>query len=367
MTNLFSIRSLTRKLVTSDVPRLDAIILNAGIGGWSGLDWPVAVKTMLQDFRRATTWPAFKLGIVGLTASPQFPPSSDGTKREEPALAEVFTANVFGHYMLAHWLMPLLGACDAGSPGKLVWISSVEASARHYNPSDPQGFVSNAAYEHTKRMTDYLALSSTYPAARRSVDTFFSTRQRDPEAARPALSRPNVQVSHPGIVVTTIISLYWIVQQAYLLGINLARLLGAPWSTVNPYPAAASATFLALASAETLEEKEREDTGGQGKWGTAISRLGEVSVRRTEVEGYGLNGSGEPYTSTWWGGAAWWGGGQLGRKKGARDAKGEDVEEFVEQGAEVWKVMEDLRVEWEGRLDEWDQLNTQTIQANGSV
>ena len=356
LTNLLSVRSLARKLVSSDLPRLDAIVLNAGIGGWSGLDWPMAVRTVLADIRRATTWPPFKLGVVGLAAKAQFPPLADGTKLDEPALAEVFTANVFGHYMLAHWLMPLLWACSPNSPGRLVWISSIEAAAHHFNPSDPQGFLTDAAYEHTKRITDYLALTHSQPAAKRSVDAFLSPPPwREHERSHPQLSRPGLQVSHPGIVVTTIVSLYWIVHQAYLLAILFARLLGAPWSTVNPYPAAASATFLALASADMLEEKEREDVGGQGKWGTRISRLGRVSVARTDVDGYGLNGTGEPFKNTWWGGASWWGGGQLGRATGAKDATRENVETFIEQGAEVWKTMEALRIEWEGRLEEWDR------------
>ena len=358
LTNLLSVRSLARKLVSSDLPSLHAIVLNAGIGGWSGLDWPMAVRTVLADIRRNTTWPPFKLGVVGLTAKPQFPPLQDGIRVDEPPLAEVFTANVFGHYMLAHWLMPLMWACRPEVPGKLVWTSSIEASSRHYDASDPQGFLSDAAYEHTKRTTDYLALTHTRPAAKKSVDTFFSPPlSRDHQRDRPQLSRPTMQVSHPGIVVTTIVSLYWIVHQAYLLAILLARLLGAPWSTISPYPAAASATFLALASREVLEMKEKEDLGGQGKWGTAISRLGEVTVRRTEVDGYGLNGSGEAFSDSWWGGACWWGGGQMGRAKGARDATKEDVETFVGQGAGLWRTMEELRVEWEERLEDWDRLN----------
>ena len=167
LTNLRSVRSLARKLVASDIPYLNSVVLNAGIGGWSGLDWPAAVRTVLADIRRATTWPTFKLGVVGLTAKPQFPLLSDGKAFEEPALAEVFTANVFGHYMLAHWLMPLLCACDNTTSGKLVWVRSIEASSHHYNPTDPQGFLSDAAYEHSKRVTDYLALTSSSAAARK--------------------------------------------------------------------------------------------------------------------------------------------------------------------------------------------------------
>jgi 3-keto steroid reductase len=366
LTSLLSVRSLARKLVASDIPHLNAVVLNAGIGGWSGLNWPMAVKTVLADIRRATTWPTFKLGVVGLIARPQFPSLSDGTRIEEPALAEVFTANVFGHYMLAHWLMPLLWACNEKNPGKLVWVSSIEASSRNYNPNDPQGFLSSAAYEHSKRVTDYLALTHTSPATQKSVNTFLAP---PPQNTRHKLTKPTIQVSQPGIVVTTIVSLYWIVHQAYLLAILFARLLGAPWSTVTPYTAAASATFLALASEEVLESKELEgarsgELVGPGKWGTAVSRLGTVTVRRTDVDGWGLDGTGEPFAHSWWGGPSWWAGGQIGRATGAKDATREDVEAFVEQGASVWKMMEEMRVEWEGRLEDWNKFQRKDMNGN---
>ena len=54
----------------------------------------------------------------------------------------------------------------------------------------------------------------------------------------------------------------------------------------------------------------------------------------------------------------------MGRAKGARDATKEDVESFVGQGAEVWRVMEEMRLEWEQRLEEWDQISAKS-EANG--
>jgi 3-keto steroid reductase len=361
LTKLLSVRALARKLVSSDLPRLDAIVLNAGIGGWSGLDWPLATRTVLADVRTATTWPPFKVGVVGLTAQPQFSSTSAGKTTPEPPLAEVFTANLFGHYMLAHWLMPLLRACSPESPGRVVWVGSIEASSRHYNPQDHQGFLTDAAYEHGKRMTDLLALTHTHPSAQPYVKAFLSSPPTESEQPiRKETATPTIQVSHPGIVVTTIVSLYWIVAQAYLLAIYFARWVGAPWSTVSPYAAAASATFLALASSSTLHEKEIEDSstgvGGQGKWGSSITKSGKVTVRRTDVDGYGIRGDGEPFAANWWGGRSWWGPEYLGRALGARDAGKEDVEDFVEAGVGVWKEMEALRVEWEGRLEDWDLM-----------
>ena len=355
LTSLLSVRSLAQNLLASKLPYLNAIICNAGIGGWSGLNWPLAVMTVLADIRRATTWPEFKLGVVGLLAKPQLP-VQDGKQSEEPLLGEVFCANVFGHYMLAHWLMPLLWACDSSTPGKVVWIGSVEACARHYNSNDHQGLRSDAAYEHGKRLTDLMALTAqNQPATSKSVNDFLDPTQPLVRSSRQQMSRPTTQVTQPGIVTTTIISLYWIVHQAYLLSIYLSRWVGGVWSTVKPYPAAASATWVALASADEMRALEAEDGGGEGKWGTAIDPLGRTSIRRTEAEGWGINGSGKSYKDTWWGGPAWWGGGYVGRRKGAKDATKEDVDTFITDGAEVWRKMEGLRTDWEKRLEAYNK------------
>lgn len=353
LTNLLSVRNLARRLLASDLPQLDVVILNAGIGGWTGLDWPRAIRTILVDMRRATTWPTFKLGAVGVITKPQLPPI-EGAKLHEPPLGEVFCANFFGHYMLAHWLMPLFCSCPASSPAKVVWVSSVEASARHYNPADPQALLTGAAYEHTKRLTDYLALTHGQPSVQKSMNTYTTSEQTSVQS-RPCRSCPTIHTTHPGILTTTIIDLYWIIQQGYLIGIFLARMLGSPWATVNPYPAAVSAVWLALISRDELHAKETSTGGKAVKWGSAINRRAQARVETTDVEGWGYNGSGKPFAATWWGGPSWWQGGNIGRPKDAKDATSEDVEDFIVQGADAWKEMEQLRSEWEKRLQAYDK------------
>ncbi|RMZ84898.1 hypothetical protein DV738_g390, partial [Chaetothyriales sp. CBS 135597] len=347
LTSLLSVRALAQKLVASDLPHLDAVICNAGIGGWTGLNWPLALWTILLDIRRATTWPEYKLGAVGLVTKPQLPAAKAG---EPLVLGEVFCANVFGHYMLAHWLMPLLWAAPAGDvrPSKVVWVSSVEPVARHYNAEDRQALRTDAAYEHTKRLTDLLALTAQHQqATAKLVDQFLD----------PTPTLMSVLLTHPGIATTSIISLYWIVAQGYVLGIYLARWMGGVWSTVSPYLGAAAVTWAALASGDELRAKEAEDgsAGGEGKWGTAIDRFGTTAVRRTEAEGWGIDGSGKPYSETWWGGPSWLGGGYNGRRGDAVDASKEDVENFISGGADAWQAMEQLRVEWEARLEAFDR------------
>ncbi|RMZ86390.1 hypothetical protein DV736_g6384, partial [Chaetothyriales sp. CBS 134916] len=363
LTSLLSVQVLAQKLLASDLPHLDAVICNAGIGGWTGLNWPLAVWTVMLDIRRATTWPEYKLGAVGLLAKPQLPSTTTMAAGERP-LGEVFCANVFGHYMLAHWLMPLLWAAEA-APSKVVWVSSVEAGTRHYNADDHQGLRTDAAYEHSKRLTDLLALTAQdQPATAKLVDQFVDPTQQPPlvqsgegSRQRPRLTRPRVLVTHPGVATTSIISLSWILAQAYVLTIYLTRWVGGVWSTVSPYLGAASVTWAALALVDDLRAKEAEDDrgGGEGKWGTAIDRFGVTTVRRTEAEDWGINGSGKPYSETWWGGVSWLGGGYNGRRSDAVDASKEDVENFVTDGAEAWRKMEQLRAEWEARLDAFDR------------
>ena len=350
LTSLLSVRALSRKLLASDLPHLNAIVLNAGIGGWSGLDWPLTLWTCLTQIRQATTWPTYKLGLVGLVTKPQFPQESN--INEEPVLGEVFCANTFGHYMLVHWLMPLFCACPPELPGKIIWSTSIEGGAHHYNPDDHQALQSEGAYEHTKRMGDLLALTAAQPAAARLVKKYTTPLPLVDGRPRPSQSEPIFLNSHPGICTTTIISLFWIIHEFYRLGIYLARWCGSPWANVTSYLGAASATWLALASVAEIKAKQAEalgsDAGGPCKWGSSIDRLGNSYIRVTEVQGWGIGGTGETFKDKWWGG-------NLGRKSGAIDATQEDVENFVAQGAEVWGRMEELRRDWEGRIERYER------------
>jgi 3-keto steroid reductase len=254
--------------------------------------------------------------------------------------------------LLVHWLMPLFRACDSDSPGKIIWSTSIEAEGHHYNPEDHQALVSSAAYEHTKRMGDLLALTAAHPAASKQVKEFITpSSSLSTISQRPSQSSPTVLVSHPGICTTTIISLFWIVHQCYLLGIYLARWCGSPWANVTAYLGAASATWLALASPADIQAKKIEvlgnGAGGSFKWGSSVDRLGHSSVRVTDVQGWGLNGTGTPFKDQWWAGS-------LGRKTGSTDATKEQVDNFVVQGVEVWKEMEALRKDWEARIEAYE-------------
>lgn len=358
LTNLLSIRELARKLLTSDLGGIAAIVCNAGMGGWTGIDWLKAIPQMLADFRNNTVWPSFKLGAIGAITKPQFPVAA--LSEPEPPLGEIFCANLFGHYMLVHWLMPLLRVRSSKDPCKIIWVSSIEPQDASFQESDLQGLRTDAPYEHSKRMTDLLSLSANQVTTLPSTMSFNSPGSENATvpSSRRDRSAPSMHVFHPGVVVTSVISLIWIVQYAYLLGIYMARWIGSPWSTVEPYTAAHGATWLALATEEEISRAEQdahashadiEPTARRGrvKWGTSVTVSGRSSVKATEVDKWGINGSGASYATTWWAGSN-----GKGRKPGAVEANAENVTEFIAQGARVWEQMEQLRQQWQKRIDE---------------
>ncbi|PTB66957.1 hypothetical protein BBK36DRAFT_1199012 [Trichoderma citrinoviride] len=111
------------------IPRLDTVVFNAAYGGWSGCNYPKAVWAILsQGLVQAVTYPNFKNSLSTSILNEQkgygYP--------EKPLLGEVFCACVFGHYVLAHQLLPLLSRRSTDPPssrGRIVWSSSIEAVA----------------------------------------------------------------------------------------------------------------------------------------------------------------------------------------------------------------------------------------------
>ncbi|KAL6232579.1 hypothetical protein BDW75DRAFT_217595 [Aspergillus navahoensis] len=345
--NLLSVRALSRRL-NKTFPKLDAIVLNAGIGGWSGLNWPVAVWSVCTDTIHATTWPKYKVAPVGLITDHQTSTAAD----KEPRLGTVFCANVFGHYMLAHNVMPLLHR--SGSPngsGRVIWLSSNEATINFFNIDDIQALRSHAPYESSKSLTDLLSLTSDLPSTAPWVKSFYSpdfeTDSTPNIDQNTASTTPNTYLSHPGICATAIIPLPTILIYAMVAAFWLARILGSPWHTLSTYLGACSPVWLALAPQSELDAAEapyREHGGGKVKWGSSASRLGVVSVASTEVDGWGHGGVVGPAVVAE--------DRARRRKRGAVDLTAEGKKRFEELGRECWRQMEELRILWDELLDE---------------
>jgi 3-keto steroid reductase len=327
--SLISVQKLAKRL-RDTTPKLDAVIFNAGVGGWTGINWPLAIWSIVTTWKRALTYPTFKVSGLGWVAKQQIP--AEKKKQDEPALGEVFCANFFGHYLLGHYLAPLLARHprSEGTRGRIIWVSSLEAYDFTFSHEDVQGICSHVPYESSKRLTDVMAITSSLPSTSEPVDRYLGA-----SALSEKTTKPRIYVSHPGICGTAIISLPLILEYLMFVAFYLARFVGSQWHTVTVEKGAVSMVWLALASQSTLDSMEQKE--GIGKWGSATNLRGEERVERTEVAGWGWGGKLGEYK-------------RKGRNPYAKDLTKESQDEFLETGLKCWEDMEKLRFEWEDRL-----------------
>jgi len=344
------------------LPRLDVIILSAGIGGWAGLNWVVALRDVLFDTVNALTWPQYKLGKLGAVVKSQKSTTkqSDETaqpllanqeKSDEPPLGEVFCANVFGHYILAHELTPLLSKASSPSSktgGRIIWVSSVEA-LDHFSIDDIQGLNTTSSYESSKRLVDLLVLSSELPSVRRIAEPFFNASKTvtasksssdDQEGVKTSCVEPKMFLTHPGVFVSDIMPIPLFLSIIFRWLTYIARWLGSPWHTIYPYEGAVSAVWIALMSTQEIEDMEGHGAR-KAKWGSAADASGNERVLKTEVPGWGWDGQvgGEVDEER-----------RKGRKSDAADVTKESREDFEVLGVKCWRQMEELREQWEDIL-----------------
>lgn len=333
LTKLLTVKALAKQLLTRN-QRLDAVVWNAGVAGWLGVNYPLATYYLMTGMVDATTYPQYMFCDVGALADRQLAGGDKSQTSDEPRLGQVFTANVFGHYMLTHWLLPLMDA-----ETRIVWISSISATPHTFSIEDMQGVRSKMAYESSKRLTDLLVITSELPSTQPRVEAFFSTSASTTTGSHAKSGgRPQMYIAHPGVVATSISGLSWIMSMLMLATVYVARWIGSPWHCIDPYKGSVSAVFAVLAPPSQLADLEKRE--GKGKWGSATDVFGNERVVRTEIEGWGF-------------------GGELGavpslslstNRKGAENATKESREDFEEVGRRCWLEMEELRAEWEKRL-----------------
>ncbi|PGG96447.1 3-keto steroid reductase [Blastomyces parvus] len=354
LADLLSVRALSRRLLTS-LPKLDVVILNAGIAGFTGLNWFKAIYLVLTDLVNTVTYPAsYTLSSTGVLVKKQT------SQPDEPPLGDVFCSNVFGHYMLTHALMPLLSATEV-TPGRIIWISSIEATSEDFDLSDFQALNTRCAYQASKRLTDVLALTSDLPSSSPWVDSYLSVSKSsataklqqngtgNPNGTIPR-SKPQIYIAHPGVCGTGIMPLLLPFFYAMIASFWLARMLGSPWHTISTYSGACAPVWLALSPQSVLDAAEGVYArlgGGKPKWGSSIDRLGRASPVSTEVEGWGYGGV--------VGAAVLEGDKKRRRKEGATDLTAEEKVEFENLGRTCWREMEELRVRWEKMLEKEEE------------
>ncbi|KAI5279952.1 3-keto-steroid reductase, partial [Ascosphaera aggregata] len=167
--DLFSVRALANRLLACPrIGKIDSLILNAGLSGFNGLDYVKGVWDCLTKITEAMTWPSYVLATPGWLNPKQT------NRDDEPVLGHVFCANVFGHYMLTHYLMPLLTVRPESDPSRVVWVSSIEACLLDFSTDDIQGLKVARTYQSSKYLTDVLALTSDLPNTRPWVNKYIT-------------------------------------------------------------------------------------------------------------------------------------------------------------------------------------------------
>ncbi|KAG6136771.1 hypothetical protein E4U28_004876 [Claviceps purpurea] len=322
------------------IPRLDSIICNAAYGGWSGVNYPQAVLSFFsKGIIQLATWPEFKLALPTciLNERPRY------NYPAKPLLGEVFSACVFGHYMFAHYLLPLLSRSSSDeAPGRIIWSSSVEAVRKVFDVNDIQCFKRPEAYESAKRLTDLISLTCSLPAAR-PFSSRFLTIDDDDEAAAKQVVKPKLYLTHPGVVASTLFPLPWFLFWAYELVLVVCRWLGSPWHNPDGYHGAKAAAWMVLQDQETLDNER----GDRIKWGSSTDARLRVDVKKTEVEDWGWDGTPETADTIATDTAVGVLRKSIGRKIGIRNADAESIADFEEVGAQCWQQLEELRAQWE--------------------
>ncbi|KAI2633502.1 hypothetical protein GGS21DRAFT_138800 [Xylaria nigripes] len=328
------------------IPRLDAVLLNAGVGGWEGLNWfGFAKQIVTRGLIQATTYPYYKKALpkaVVLDSQKLLGSDSPKSAPPPPELAEVFCANVFGHYVFAHELLPLLSRTNASeTPGRVVWTSTVDAGHDHLDFDDFQAQRYMAPYENSKRITDLISLTAALPGAQKVSAPYFTS----PSTAEKSV-KPRFYLSHPGIVCTPMFPLNWFLYFWYWVTMQVTRLCGSPWHTIDVYTAACATCWLALADQSSLDR-----VGAQKcKWGSSATRTGQAAPKKSEVEGWGWQGEIEDAEAIRRDGALGVLRKTVGRKWNAATLTKEQRAEFEADGIRCWAEMERLRVAWEVAL-----------------
>ncbi|KAI1821326.1 hypothetical protein F4861DRAFT_519518 [Xylaria intraflava] len=327
------------------IPRIDAALFNAGLGGWGGLDWfGFARQIFTHGLIQSTTFPTYKKALpkaVVLDSQKLIGPGGPKSA-PPPELGEVFCANLFGHYVLAHELLPLLSRANANeTPARVVWTSTVDACHEHLDFDDFQAQRFMAPYESSKRITDLIALTAELPSVQKASAPFFT---KPTSATAPV--KPRFYVSHPGVVCTPIFPLNWFLFFWYWVTMHVSRLCGSPWHTVSIYTGACATSWLALADQSSLDRQGAH----RCKWGSSATWTGHAAPKKSEVEGWGWEGVIEDAEALKADNARGVLHKTIGRRWDAAPLTEAQRAGFEADGRRCWAELERLRVAWGAAL-----------------
>lgn len=288
---LCSIHEAAQDLLTR-IPRLDILIANAGIGGWDGPDWGLAWKQFCSEgIEGILCRPKFKKLRIGRVTEPQLGLKMPAEGELDP-LGEVFCANVFGHYLLVHECAKLLVRKKSEEAARVVWVSTLEAYEYALNTNDFQGLTHRLAYESSKRVMDLLVLGAHLPEERIKIHIRNLSGITNSESS---LQPPDMLLCHPGICVTSIMPLHFVLVWFQTLCFYIIRLLGSIWHTCSAEKGATSAVWLSLSPRRELE---MADAIGR-KTGSCVNRWGKEGVKVVEIDGAGSKVTYDEVIKSW--------------------------------------------------------------------
>ncbi|KAJ1308929.1 hypothetical protein OPQ81_004614 [Rhizoctonia solani] len=239
-------------------PYITHLILNAGVGDFIGINWPLAIWEVCTRFKTAVTAPGFKMQGTGKT-------SEDG-------LGWVWQCNVFGHFVLVRALREML-AHNPFSSSRVLWTSSLEGRPSFFpGLDDYQLFSVLHSYEASKYETELIACG---------LDELESERNNGVRhlIVHPGIAGTNIFLEHTG----------WFLDKLMLLAFYIARLLGSKHHTIQSYKAAISAVHIALVSLAILPSFStsgpKGEKSGQPPEGVSNGN-GHANGETYDTEGY---------------------------------------------------------------------------------
>ncbi|KAL1721278.1 hypothetical protein EV715DRAFT_271244 [Schizophyllum commune] len=201
-------------------PYISHLIFNAGGASFVRIDYLRVVKQLFtRGLLDLVTHPDFNVENVGET-------SADG-------LGWVWQFNVFGHYVLARLLEPLLSSPLYPDNGRVIWTSSGEGDPKLFDLDDWQLTKTDRSYGSAKYQIQLVAGALD----RRALDA------HDAKRTRHLVSDPGVCYTKVAAVLTNVVLetfQYWLYY--------VARFFGSPVHTITAYRAAIANVHLALVS-----------------------------------------------------------------------------------------------------------------------
>ncbi|ELU45592.1 UDP-xylose synthase [Rhizoctonia solani AG-1 IA] len=195
-------------------PYITHLILNAGVGDFVGINWPLAIWEVCTRFKTAVTAPGFKIQGTG--------------KMSDDGLGWVWQCNVFGHFVLARALREML-AHNPFSSSRVLWTTSLEGRPSFFPGIDDYQLVSAShSYEASKYESELVACA---------LDELESERNNGVRHL----------AVHPGVF-----SIRFHFAARSNSGVGQARLFGSKHHPIQTYKAAISVVHVALVSLAIL-------------------------------------------------------------------------------------------------------------------